>query len=121
MRWIAVVLLVISFPALASAVPDAEPSEDPGLVTEDPGRDDPPRTCRTIAKQINHFEGVLDEARDRDNELWEEATKRHLGRLRAEQFRRCPDDVPPDLAAAFWAFLLTMGQIALTVFTMGLY
>ena len=53
------------------------------------------RSCRVLRKQIWHFEDVVKLAQDRDDELWEQETRRHIERLRARQLRLCPKDVPP--------------------------
>ena len=46
--------------------------------------------CRVLARQIAHFEDVLEMARERDNELWEKGTAQHIARLEARRDRLCP-------------------------------
>lgn len=46
--------------------------------------------CRVLARQIAHFEDVLELARDRDDELWEKGTEQHIARLEARRDRLCP-------------------------------
>ncbi len=70
--------------------------------------------CRVLARQIAHFEGVLELARDRDDALWEKGTERHIARLEARRDRLCPK---PEGGAARFArslgrFLQAAGSAA---------
>lgn len=48
--------------------------------------------CRRITRQIAHFEGtVLEMARERNDELWQQATSDHISRLKNRRADRCPE------------------------------
>lgn len=48
------------------------------------------KDCRRMTRQIDRYEGVVEMAEDRDNELWAEATKRHIERLMERRAELCP-------------------------------
>jgi hypothetical protein len=49
------------------------------------------QTCNRLTHQIDHFEGkVLKMARERDNELWEKSTEKHVERLKSQRADVCP-------------------------------
>lgn len=68
---ITVALAVSSLPSLALA-----------------GRDHP--DCKRITKQITRYEGVVEMAEDRGNELWAKATQDHVTRLELRRANECP-------------------------------
>lgn len=46
--------------------------------------------CKTMTRQIDHFYGVLDLAKGRDNVLWEQSTRQHISRLETRRLKQCP-------------------------------
>ena len=50
----------------------------------------PHRDCRRLTRQIAHYADVADMARARDNEVWEEHTIDHIGRLSERRAKLCP-------------------------------
>ncbi len=62
--------------------------------------------CRRYTRQIEHFEGVAQMARERDNELWEQETQRHIARLEARRVERCPEFRKPPSRMAQTAEML---------------
>lgn len=46
--------------------------------------------CRRITNQIGRYEGVVKMAQERDNQLWEDATRDHIGRLEERRAKLCP-------------------------------
>jgi hypothetical protein len=86
------------------------------------------RECRRISRQMVHFEGVAEMARDRDNELWEKATLDHIQRLGDRRRRLCPEMVAEmeksrarKVMENSAEFLKSAGKVALRVFTFGAY
>ncbi len=128
-RWLAILLLVAQLPAAAIAQSDAaspdpaaEESEEAAAVVV-PLREgrEKPRSCKVIAKQIAHYETVVEEAKRRKNPLWENATEMQIDNLRMQQFRKCPDDVPPSAMERVAELLKTLGRAALTASTFGAF
>ena len=76
--------------------------------------------CRRMTKQIAHYARVVDRARERKNELWEEATLQHIGRLSARRARLCPEYAEKSHGEELVALLRLAAKVAITVFTMGL-
>lgn len=62
--------------------------------------------CRRYTRQIEHFEGVVEMAQERGNELWERETRRQIGRLEARRAARCPEFREPPSRMAQTAELL---------------
>lgn len=84
--------------------------------------------CRTLTKQIAHFEGVADMARDRDDDLWEASTEAHIERLTNRRSQLCPEYDRRTLAAAnaqFWSDVYQVMKIgaqgALRYLTFGAF
>ncbi|MGH0036700.1 MAG: hypothetical protein ACQGVK_16880 [Myxococcota bacterium] len=86
------------------------------------------RECKKITRQMTHYEGVVEMARERDNALWENATLDHIQRLADRRRRLCPEmvtelekskarKVMEDSAEV----LKSAGKVALRVFTFGAY
>ena len=80
MRSLAILMLVL-LPVAASAADD----------------------CRRLTRQIEHFEGVVEMAQERDNELWEAETRRHIERLEQRRADRCPEYAKDDSGAREFA------------------
>lgn len=99
------VRIALAIALLLTLGPGAPAAADPG---PGPNR----RSCRTLAKQIAHFQTVAARARERDNELWERATLEHVARLRQRQRIRCPQDVPPTLGERVSAAFRELGEYA---------
>ncbi len=109
-------LALALLPVAAGAQTAADPSVAAAVQDE---RRERRRGCSVLRKQIAHFETVRERARERDDDLWQRSTETHLGRLRNSQLRRCPDDVPPDLAEKVGDLLAKLGKLALTAATIG--
>jgi hypothetical protein len=107
----AVAALCLALPGVAPAA--SELSRPPGS----------PAECARLHKQIAHFEGMVERAEARGNELWTNGMQDHVDRLREEQRTLCPDDAADNAAKeAFLAFmnlLKVAGQAALSYFTFG--
>jgi hypothetical protein len=84
-----------------------------------------PAECARLNRQIDHFEGMVERAKQLDNELWIERTQQHVDLLREKQEERCPDDAESNAAKeaflAFMGLLKVAGQAALTYFTFGAF
>ncbi|UCE84887.1 MAG: hypothetical protein JSU66_11060 [Deltaproteobacteria bacterium] len=93
---------------------------DAATLEEEEEADDPRRSCATLRKQIAHFEGVKALAAHRGDEAWEQGTALHLERLRAQQMKQCPEDVPPNAGQQIAAFAAQAALIAYQLFMMGL-
>ncbi len=76
--------------------------------------------CRRMTRQIAHYAEVADRARDRDNELWEEATLQQIGRLTERRARLCPEYAKKDAGEEVVKALRTAARIAAKLFLMGL-
>ena len=76
--------------------------------------------CRRITKQIAHYARVVDRARERKSELWEEHTLQHIGRLSERRVRLCPEYAKKSYGKELVALLRLAAKVAVTVFTMGL-
>ncbi|MEE8580157.1 MAG: hypothetical protein V3T33_01095 [Myxococcota bacterium] len=85
--------------------------------------------CRRITRQIDHFETVGQMAQDRDDELWEEATRQHVGRLEVRRAQLCPEFAEQLRSRSRAArairqtkkFLKTAAKVAIRVFTLGAF
>ena len=82
--------------------------------------------CRTLTKQIAHFETVVDRARERDDELWEQGTLKHIDDLATRRARLCPKYARRDNAAKRFAqetgrLLKVAGKAAVRYFTFGAF
>ena len=122
MKRLAILLLIVFLPAAAIAEDEFEDQVelDGETVTLREGREKP-RSCRVIARQIAHFEDVAQMARDRNDELWEQGTEKHLDNLLFQQARKCPQDVPPSQAERAAALLKFLGRAALTAASFGAF
>ena len=79
--------------------------------------------CARYGRQIAHFEGMVDRAKARENELWTARTQQHVDRLRAIAEPQCPQlkDGAAAQAEAFADLLKFAGRAALTYFTFGAF
>ena len=79
------------------------------------------RSCRTLANQIARYEGDAAMARERGNELWEQASYQQIARL--EERRRthgCPEYAKSNgVALRFASFLGSAARTALQYLTFG--
>lgn len=104
--------------AVGPATQSEESEDDDASAAEEERQ----RSCRTIARQIAHFEGVAERAAARDNELWKRSTELHIQRLEAYRGRRgCPDATDPGLGQQAARALRKLGRLALTASTFGAF
>ena len=89
----------------------------PALASAEPGR----RECHRLTNQIARYEGDVERARERGNELWENATLQHIERLSERRVSRCPEYAKNNDAALrrFGRMLGVAAQLAARYFTMG--
>ncbi len=91
----------------------------PVLAKTEPQR----RECHRLTNQIARYEGDVERARERDNELWENATLDHIERLSQRRASRCPQYSEENRAAMrmrrLGQFLGSAAQLAARYFTMG--
>jgi tRNA splicing ligase len=79
------------------------------------------KECRRITRQIAYYEGVVDQAQERGNELWERATRDQIDRLDERRTSLCPEYAHKTLVVDMREVVKTAGEIALKVFTFGTY
>jgi len=98
---VVVVLCLVSLPALAKTQP-------------------PRRECHRLTSQIARYEGDVELARERGNELWENATLEHIERLSERRARRCSQYAKDDGAGLrrFGQMLGKAAKLAAKYFTM---
>ncbi|MDJ0867392.1 MAG: hypothetical protein QNK03_14875 [Myxococcota bacterium] len=77
--------------------------------------------CRKLTRQITHFEGVVEMAQERDNELWELATLKHINRLAYRRAKLCPEFRGPSPREQMAKLLKTAGKLAIQYFTFGAF
>lgn len=89
----------------------------PALAKREPQR----RECHRLTSQIARYEGDVKRARERGNELWENATVQHIERLSARRASRCPQYArnPGARWRRFGQLLGTAAKLAAKYFTMG--
>ncbi|MCH2170331.1 hypothetical protein MK489_06085 [Myxococcota bacterium] len=82
-----------------------------------------PATCARFARQIQHYEGMVERSQALENELWSERTQAHVDRLRARAEPHCPDlDNGAAAQARAFAQLVKVGaEVALRYFTFGAF
>ena len=82
-----------------------------------------PATCARFARQIQHYEGMVERSRELENELWSERTQAHVERLRTRAEPHCPDlDNGAAAQARAFAQLVKVGaEVALRYFTFGAF
>ena len=118
---LAAALLVVGLPVVSGAQAG---EEVPGEVTANgqvlaAERRERPRSCKIIANQIARYENVVVMARERGDERWEEGTLQHIERLRGQQRRRCPKDVPPSAGEKMMEVLEAAARATATAATLG--
>ncbi len=79
------------------------------------------RECNRLTSQIARYEGDVERARERGNELWEKATLEHIERLSERRVNRCPQYAKDPSAALrrMGQMLGTAARLAASYFTMG--
>ena len=91
----------------------------PAFAKSEPRR----RECHRLTSQIARYEGDVERARERGNELWEDATLAHIERLSERRASRCPQYAEDKTAAMrmrqFGRMLGTAAKLAARYFTMG--
>jgi len=83
----------------------------------------PHKDCRRLTRQIAHYADVADMARERDNEMWEEHTLAHIGRLSERRQKLCPqyaDKPAGEELRKMLAMLRDAAKIAAKLYTWGL-
>ena len=76
--------------------------------------------CTKMTRQIAHYATVVDRARDRGADQWEEQTLRHIGRLSERRARLCPEYRERPAGEQLLAMLKTAARIATKLYTWGL-
>jgi hypothetical protein len=102
---IAIILCLMSSPAFAKSEPVR-------------------RECHRLNSQIARYEGDVELAQERGNELWENATKQQIARLSDQRVSRCPQYADDGGAAAWRRFSQMLGKaakLAAKYFTLGAY
>ena len=91
----------------------------PAFAKSEPRR----RECHRLTSQITRYEGDVERARERGNELWENATLEHIERLSERRASRCSQYVEDDGASLrrFGRMLGTAAKLAAKYFTMGAF
>jgi len=89
----------------------------PALAKPEPQR----RECHRLTSQIARYEGDVKRARERGNELWENATLQHIERLSDRRVSRCPQYAknPSARLRRFGQLVGTAAKLAAKYFTMG--
>ncbi len=78
--------------------------------------------CRRLTRRVEHFTGMVERAKDLDNEMWEERTQQHLDLLIARRAAHCPEYAKDDSAMRAFAALVKLGaRAALAYFTFGAF
>ena len=91
----------------------------PAFAKSEPRR----RECHRLTSQITRYEGDVELARERGNELWENATLEHIERLSQRRASRCSQYVEDNGAAVrqFGRMLGKAAKLAARYFTMGAF
>jgi hypothetical protein len=77
-----------------------------------------PRECRRIANQIGRYQGDVRMARERGNELWENASRAQIDRLESRLVDKCPELAKDDrLAKALAKIIDIASELAWKYFT----
>jgi hypothetical protein len=79
------------------------------------------RECHRLTSQIARYEGDVKLARERGNELWEDATLQQIERLSDRRARRCPQYAKDngESLRRFYEMLGKAAALAAKYFTMG--
>jgi hypothetical protein len=62
-----------------------------------------PRECTRLTNQIQRYEGDMQRARERGNDLWERAMEQQVERLDARRVERCPQYAKSNVGAKLLA------------------
>lgn len=97
----------------------------PALAKTEPRR----RECHRLTSQIARYEGDVERAKERGNELWENATRQQIERLSTRRANRCPEYAEAENAAKrawmemrqFGQMLGTAAKVAAKYFTSGMF
>jgi hypothetical protein len=93
----------------------------PAFAKSEPRR----RECHRLTSQIARYEGDVERARERGNELWENATLAQIERLSERRASRCPEYGEDKTAAMrmreFGQMLGKAAKLAARYFTMGAF
>jgi hypothetical protein len=100
-------LLAVAAPGIAAAEVQTQPRLSRG-------------ECKRLTRQIAHYAEVADRARERDNELWEEHTIQHIGRLSERRAYLCPEYRGKTYGEQLAKLLKDAAKIAAKLFMMGL-
>lgn len=79
--------------------------------------------CRRLTRQIARYADVADMARERDDEMWEEHTIAHIGRLSERRAKLCPQYAKKPAGEELkkmLALLRDAAKIAARLYTWGL-
>jgi hypothetical protein len=95
----------------------------PAFAKSEPQR----RECHRLTSQIVRYEGDVERARERGNELWENASLQQIERLSQRRVSRCPQYAEAENAAKraamrmrqFAQLLGTAAKLAAKYFTSG--
>jgi hypothetical protein len=92
---------------------------DPSVATADPP------DCARLMRQINHYEGMIERAEERGNELWADNTQRHVDLLEDRLASRCPSysarDEEQEAARQLALLLKVAASAAVKFFTLGAF
>ena len=75
--------------------------------------------CLKLTNQIARYERDVQWARERDNDLWEQATLDHLSRLEGRRERLCPQYARSNPFEAVGKLVAKAAQVAASYFLMG--
>ena len=76
--------------------------------------------CARMTRQIAHYATVVDRARERDNEMWEEHTLKHIGRISDRRKELCPEYRERPAGEQLLKMMKTAAKIATKLYTWGL-
>ena len=88
----------------------------PALAQQKPHR----RECVKLTQQIARYERDAGWARERGNDLWEQANLSQVDNLSTRRAHLCPEYRPPDYSAEFLAFVDVAARVATRWFLSGL-
>ena len=78
--------------------------------------------CKRLTRQIAHYADVVDMARERDDQMWEDHTLAYIGRLSERRAKLCPQyaEAPAgEKLVQMLRMLKTAAKIARMLFTWG--
>jgi hypothetical protein len=91
----------------------------PAFAKSEPRR----RECHRLTSQISRYEGDVKLAKERGNELWEDATRQQIARLSERRASRCPQyrEDKGKALREFAKLIKTAAKVAAKYFTMGAF